>query len=67
VVRIRERLPRLASVQFAHEALDAFVAAWEAALIDQVPPDGHGVATAGQAQLDRFAVGIADAGYGGAA
>ena len=41
-----------AAEQFAHEALDTLIAAGEAARIDQVLPDRHGVATAREPQFD---------------
>src|ERR1700677_2697533 len=56
---------RLDSAQLANEAFDALIAASESVLIDQVLPDGHGIAAARQTQLDRFAVRIAGAGWAG--
>ena len=38
--------------QFAHEALDTLIAAGEAAGVDQILPDRHGVAAAGEPQFD---------------
>ena len=51
-----------AAGQLAHEALDALVATLEAAGIDQVLPDRHGVAAAGEPQLDGVAMHRAGAG-----
>src|SRR5664279_735109 len=42
--------------QLAHEALDALIAAGEAAGVDQILPDGHGVAAAGEPQFDGVAM-----------
>jgi hypothetical protein len=55
----RERAP-----QPADEALDAVVVAGEAVVVDEVLPDGHGVAAAGDAELDDLAVGLAGARLG---
>jgi hypothetical protein len=41
-----------AAEQFAHEALDALVAPGEAAGVDQVLPDRHGVATTSEPQFN---------------
>ena len=45
-----------AAEQFAYEALDALIAAGEAAGVDQILPDGHGVAAAGEPQFDSVAM-----------
>ena len=45
-----------AAEQFAYEALDALIAAGEAAGVDQILPDGHGVAAAGEPQFDGVAM-----------
>src|ERR1035441_1871702 len=41
-----------AAEQFAYEALDALIATGEAAGVDEIPPDSHGVAAAGEPQFD---------------
>src|SRR6266481_4597970 len=41
-----------AAEQFAYEALDALIATGEAAGVDEILPDGHGVAAAGEPQFD---------------
>ena len=51
-----------AAGQLAHEALDALVAAREAAGVDQVLPDRHGVAATGEPQFDGVAMHGARAG-----
>jgi len=48
--------------QLAHEALDALIAAGEAADIDQILPDGHGIASAGEPQFDGVPMHRAGAG-----
>ena len=53
---------RLAAAQLAHEALDALIAAGEAVVVDQVLPDRHGVAAAGEPQFDGVAMHRARAG-----
>ena len=53
--------------QLADEALDALVAAGEAVVVDQVLPDGLGVAALAERELDEVAVGLAGAGRGAAA
>ena len=53
---------RRAADQLAHEALDALVAAREAAGVDQVLPDRHGVAATGQPHFDGVAMYRAGAG-----
>jgi len=45
-----------AAGQFAHEAFDALVAAGEAAGIDEILPDGHGVAAPREPHLDGVAM-----------
>ena len=45
-----------AAEQFAYEALDALIAAGEAASIDEILPDGHSVAAAGEPQFDSVAM-----------
>src|SRR4030095_15845620 len=45
-----------AAEQFAYEALDALIATGEAAGVDQILPDGHGVAAAGEPQFDGVAM-----------
>jgi len=49
----------LAGAQLAHEALDAVVGAVKAVLIDQVLPDGRGVAPSAQLLLDERSVRLA--------
>ena len=46
--------------QTADEALDALIATGEAAAIDQILPDGLGVAALRESQLDGFLVGLAE-------
>jgi len=54
-------LARGRAPELADEALDAVVVAGEGVVVDQVLPDGHGVAAAGEAELDDLAVGLAGA------
>src|ERR1019366_2283683 len=51
-----------AADQLAHEALDALIAAGEAAGIDQILPDRHGIAAAGEPQFDGVPMHRAGAG-----
>src|SRR6266852_2767007 len=60
----RARFWSVRSAQLAYEALDALIAAREAATVHQVLVDGHGVAVAPQPQLDGLAIGFAGAGGG---
>ena len=55
-------LGRVSAAQFTHEALDALIAAAKAVLINQVLPDGHGVAAAVKPELDGLAIRLAGAG-----
>ena len=52
----------LGAAQLLDEALDAGIAAGEAMEGNQVLPDRHGIAAAGQGQLDQFPVRLAGAG-----
>ena len=42
----------MSTEQFVHKALDALIAAGEAAGVDQILPDRHGVAAAGEPKFD---------------
>jgi hypothetical protein len=53
---------RLLATEFADKALDALIAAGEAARVDQILPDGHGVAASGEPHVDGFLMGFAGAG-----
>ena len=57
-------LRRVSAAQFAHEAVDRLIAAAIAVLINQVLPDGHGVAPAVKPKLDGLAIRLAGAGGG---
>ena len=52
------RFQRLDSAQLSDVAFDALVCAGESTLIDQVLPDSHGIAAAGDAEFDQFVEGF---------
>jgi hypothetical protein len=58
----RVRVRRALAAELAHEAAHTGVAAGELMLIDEVLPDGHGVAAAAERQLDQLAIRFAGAG-----
>ena len=56
------RFGSLGSLQLASETLDALIAAGETVCVHQVLPDGFGIATLGQRQLDGLPKRFAGAG-----
>jgi hypothetical protein len=53
---------RSVAAQFAHEPLNAFVAAAETVPVHHLLPKGHGVATLREASLNELPIGFTDAG-----
>ena len=56
------RLGRALPAERDDEAADAGVLGGKAVIVDEVAPDRHGVAAAGEGPLDQFAIGLARAG-----